>query len=704
MKKIILIAVTNSKCYKVLFAVCLALTSSLLVFADNTVSITAEIGYKADQYHNTEYGSGEYTIYRNGTSNNSVTLSTLRKPFIVVEGFDPGNHIAASDIYSILDDGGLMGSGSLAQQLDALGYDIIILNFDNGGDYIQKNAFLLVELINKINQNKTNNEKLTVTGFSMGGLVARYALAYMESNGMDHDTKLFISYDAPQKGAVIPASIQALAYTFSGLSPLSPQLQDALNQFFCPAAKQMLKYRLTGYNYPSPPTILPINPDYKAFQVELNSLDCNGFPQYCRSIGISLGSWNSIPQRSLLDKDMDGVYDYQYDGQPVLLINIPSAGPYGSKGLDGWIWDQSPCAVQAALTFQVMCMTNLCTSYPYVSNWSTYFGSSVGWGTYVYLTSGYFPLLPPTDADDGIAYQNDEPLDFAPGSNTPIYQEFADGINSTMSDQCTWNYAANATFIPTLSALCYDATDYFTDISSDPNKLSHTPFDDIIGIDGENMSHLSGQCSYPIINSWIINHLTGGYSYSSDCKAVTNTLPSTTISSFYINSNAEHLNSGSPSFEAALGSKVELKASESINFTSSISLDKGSNVVLELAPCSAKPCTWTPATGPNYKRANSNYRSMQQFNTTPLNQYEISIHPNPANDATTMEFRLTKASKVQIIIVDAIGRTVKTVVDGNIKSGDQKLFISTADLVAGVYTVKIVTDIGVYAKNLSVVK
>ena len=39
-----------------------------------------------------------------------------------------------------------------------------------------------------------------VIGYSMGGLIARYALAYMEEQGIAHETRLYVSYDAPQKG------------------------------------------------------------------------------------------------------------------------------------------------------------------------------------------------------------------------------------------------------------------------------------------------------------------------------------------------------------------------------------------------------------------------------------------------------------------------------------------------------------------------
>jgi alpha-beta hydrolase superfamily lysophospholipase len=74
---------------------------------------------------------------------------------------------------------GILDRGSLADRISQLGYDVVILNLNDGGGKIQGNAYLLAELIKQVNLQKPNNEQLVVCGFSMGGLVARYALAYM---------------------------------------------------------------------------------------------------------------------------------------------------------------------------------------------------------------------------------------------------------------------------------------------------------------------------------------------------------------------------------------------------------------------------------------------------------------------------------------------------------------------------------------------
>src|SRR5690554_3674026 len=76
---------------------------------------------------------------------------------------------------------------------------------------MQRNAYALQEVIKWVNQQKANNgstEPNVVLGQSMGGVISRYALVDMEENNLNHDTRLFISHDAPQQGANLPVSIQ----------------------------------------------------------------------------------------------------------------------------------------------------------------------------------------------------------------------------------------------------------------------------------------------------------------------------------------------------------------------------------------------------------------------------------------------------------------------------------------------------------------
>lgn len=75
---------------------------------------------------------------------------------------------------------------------------------------------MVEKVIEWVNNNKVGNEQNVVIGMSMGGLVARYALRHMETTNRIHDTKLYISHDAPHQGANLPLSLQALVRHFAG--------------------------------------------------------------------------------------------------------------------------------------------------------------------------------------------------------------------------------------------------------------------------------------------------------------------------------------------------------------------------------------------------------------------------------------------------------------------------------------------------------
>lgn len=104
-------------------------------------------------------------------------------------------------------------------------WNVIILNFPNytraddntlihgGGDYIERNGLVLVNLLQAINPQLPVGNDCIVMGVSMGGLVSLYGLRFM-INALNHNTGLWFSFDSPHRGANIPISIQyALSLT-----------------------------------------------------------------------------------------------------------------------------------------------------------------------------------------------------------------------------------------------------------------------------------------------------------------------------------------------------------------------------------------------------------------------------------------------------------------------------------------------------------
>lgn len=269
---------------------------SLSIFAQTP--ITATIGYQGYDENQAYFGQGEYEIFIDTTN------GVLDKPVILVDGFDPDDTRNINGMYSSLD----YDNTNIADQLRAEGFDVILLNFPtytrasdqvevNGGvDYIQRNAMVLTELINQINTQKTGSEELVIVGPSMGGLISRYALKYMEQNNISHQTRLFISWDTPHKGANIPMDLQYLMNYFAEVNGGNTDLQAVIaSTLGSPASKEMLidqysAHLQNGSTFEQDQSILlPIGAvNFRdAFQ---NEIDTMGFPQQTRNISIVNGS------------------------------------------------------------------------------------------------------------------------------------------------------------------------------------------------------------------------------------------------------------------------------------------------------------------------------------------------------------------------------------------------------------------------------
>lgn len=207
--------------------------------------------------------------------------SKLTKPIVVCEGIDLDNLYTWETLYE------LFNQQNMLEDLQAEGFDLVVLNFHNPLSYIQSNAFLMKKLIEMVNDTIDFSTGLTVIGPSMGGMVTRYALTYMENQGIDHNTDLYISFEAPHQGANIPLGLQYEIYFFQDLDASIQMMLDLLQY---PAPRQML-----GYFYTDPPSS-PAGNDvfFDTFQNELE--DLGGYPADLRKIAISNGRGDGIGQ------------------------------------------------------------------------------------------------------------------------------------------------------------------------------------------------------------------------------------------------------------------------------------------------------------------------------------------------------------------------------------------------------------------------
>ena len=268
-------------------------------------SITSSLTYQGVDETASHAGVGEFQIYYDHEA------GLLDKPIIILDGFDPGDGRDVPSIYSLLNYGAPVQN--LGESVRNEGYDVVVLNFpiytrpdgitnvDGGVDYIQRNARVLIELINYINANKVGDQELVIIGPSMGGLISRMALRYMEMNGMDHQTRLWLSFDSPHLGANVPIGMQHMFNYLAYDGDISDLTVRAIvdSMLKSPAARQMLldhfeghllNGNLTDFDQTSARLLPTGHPTHRnIFQNELNTI---GFPQNCRKIAISNGANN----------------------------------------------------------------------------------------------------------------------------------------------------------------------------------------------------------------------------------------------------------------------------------------------------------------------------------------------------------------------------------------------------------------------------
>lgn len=256
-----------------------------------------------------DIGTGEYEIF---LSSDNV----LDKPIFLVDGFDPGDGrdiLGMYDLLNFIDNGTPSNLGDVVR---AQGFDVVVLNFpvytrpsdmvevDGGADFIERNAMLLVELIGIINSQKVGSDENVIIGPSMGGLISRYALNFMENQNIIHDTRLWISFDSPHSGANVPIGFQylfnKLAYGLQlgglggdqSVESLRPLVDDFLRSN---AAKQMLvdhfdAHITSGTDFDNTLMLPQKHPWSDIFFNGLNALTTSGFPETLRKASIINGS------------------------------------------------------------------------------------------------------------------------------------------------------------------------------------------------------------------------------------------------------------------------------------------------------------------------------------------------------------------------------------------------------------------------------
>ncbi len=352
----------------------------------------------------------------------------IKRPIIITDGIDLSGERGLIDI---LNEFG--GNNALAQFFSG-GYDVIIVNFIGGADYIQRNAFALISLIESLNTDPQVESIPAVIGPSMGGLVCKYALRYMENQGADHEVDVLVTFDSPHRGSNISVGLQAAALAHTNKDK---ELKKATISLHSPAAAQMLLYHVNIYNTSTPsfgdivynPDILQAHFSREDYLMDIAN---NGeFPTQCKVIAIANGSKNGTSSNS----------------------------PPGEKFLSAYsfVWKLG-FRIRVNLAFRTVSVFGFIKKI-FESNW----------------------------LKDARSNSHCDNIDSAPGSSYDL--ERVQIKNSTVHGRFC--------FIPSTSALAIDGTDYFVNIEDEfledydsqfPHlgyKIEGSPFDAVYIDDGD---------------------------------------------------------------------------------------------------------------------------------------------------------------------------------------------------------------------------
>jgi len=393
-------------------------------------TVEQQIDFAAPTGESVEKGE----IYPRAYPRKELAAGKLLGPTVVfVDGFDIEGNRDHKKLYK--------KSPDMYPMFHEAGYDVIMLDYEDGTNWIQANAFAVREfLTNHLPHyvDPAHLDQTVVVGRSMGGLVSRFALRTAELDGEEHNAKLFFSLDTPHLGANAPAGVyHALDWAnrkglFSWYGPVK-----ALSS---PAAAQQLR-RLPNSN---DELVAP------AQHIEFMNLMAElGVPQSTRNIALSNGSGSGSTQTG---RDRWTDLGETNPSHPIMRVNAP----FGAIANLFVAWTSSfGKTVKEGLTDIKLEVDTNHTGRVFSAEKKRYI-------------LGFITI---TTTEEHYVGAEANYVDIAPGGNI---SKFSRKILSRVEP------IEAPGFVPTISGLMYgDPADIFAIPAFDEELLNKTPFDDV---------------------------------------------------------------------------------------------------------------------------------------------------------------------------------------------------------------------------------
>lgn len=281
--------------------------------------------------------------------------------------------------------------------VDDYGHTLVILEYANDQAGIKRNAQAVETMLRDLRLPVMQSYRSTGTrsillGWSMGGLIGRYALTKMEQAGTEHHIGLYVSYDVPHQGASFPLAIEAFVALMreriaeQSSAPDLPAfeflLETAQLKFNSASSREMLKpYLGLQANAPVQSQLMSRyeaiandpanNAAHNAFYAIRNELSLLGsYPERLKKVAISNG--NLMGFRLPLPQPRNG------NELVRLTARIPISRRYKIRVMDVRLYDDSSESAKSNCRINYFFDTTRCPSLqmpPQLQNLSANVGS-----------------------------------------------------------------------------------------------------------------------------------------------------------------------------------------------------------------------------------------------------------------------------------------------------------------------------------------